>query len=78
MPPTPRTSSRLTLATAASSRAGSVRAALGGYVPVTASTWSAERRELVAAADADLRAAAVELRLARAAAADRRPWAEHQ
>jgi hypothetical protein len=61
--------SRLSLASAASHRAGAVRAAMGGYVPVGhpahPSTWSTDRQLRLAEADENVRLTGIELQLAK-------------
>jgi hypothetical protein len=69
MPSSPLEPSRLSLANAASNRAGAARAALGGYVPLNhpahPKTWSEERQAQLADADELVRATGIELALAK-------------
>ncbi len=71
MPANPLEPSRLSLANAASNRAGAARAALGGYVPPNhpahPRNWSQERQAQLADADELVDSTGIELALAKAA-----------
>jgi hypothetical protein len=82
VPSNPLEPSRLSLANAASNRAGAARAALGGYVPFThpghPRTWSGDRQAQLAAADELVHSTGLELTLAREALLAGAPWASQQ
>jgi hypothetical protein len=74
---------RLAIANAESNRAAPQRAVLGGYVPIDhpghPSKWTtAERRARLVEADEAVRITKVELRLAKEAVLNHRPWANDQ
>lgn len=82
MPSNPLEPSRLSLANAASNRAGAARAALGGYVPINhpahPRTWSEDRQAQLTEADELVHSTGLERTLAKAALLDAAPWASQQ